>query len=1714
MSTYSYPYDPSGENPACMVRDESHDLSIYYNKWHCIIPLNAPFYREDLDLRDGETGRKLVEGMDYFLGHRFAEATTENKRPIYGSVMLNYYDKTKSVEFKQYRTLGGKFIVPRSEVLKYLATDFIDPRNCDWSELMKYAVPVPPKDPSENLEEAIANDPVVHSLDELRKAIIKAQADGQEAYDDFINLITPLEAKIEQWRFAYHQHERGPALHGVTLGNSNCIAFDASTDDSMKAYAKTLSELTAIINSINITQDDLDNYAKLTGDTIFGNLHLSSTDLALKNPNGASTVDLRNGSIRMVTKGNIELDAVINNDDNGAAVQLIAGRNGINVHATNAARDDNACTYNGFYVLHLGNYEKYLPKIDMDSLIMRTESTDKIKLYGLGISSSPLYGDVIFTQATSNVAGVHRLGQGNVGGRTDVAASAAFAKQIADRVNSFALKTTRVNGQPLSGNIVIDANKLGLGEVDNTPDLQKPVSTKGQQAINNKSPEGHTHTMADVTNIRYASLVEKGLFQLVEDINYAHDDRALVPASYYQGHTNAEDAKVRVDQLLPIDVIDVMQYGGFGYLPLPVLGSYEGSGPNYSARECAGFIDPDNTLIIYRNGSDIEASGVYYASARVLPNGAMDRYSPSATRYRPKQIDNNNYIVNRAYRGSKDGMGINVSKKDGSDSHYCLVLFNGTGDESRHNTARFTTDNFTYSGSMIPVVIGDMVYIILSDVNQSWAGVKIWTVPVAEVRKGGVITPTLFTCTGKTFFNNPLTPDADDGWHKLCRGGLHDAPYDGECIILREDTSQGINVRHNGFDIEIGTNGNLIRIYNHCHTYDWDAKGSGSCAYSFSYVIDVAAKTITPDAGNTLPIVYKRRGVYVGACVTDYGQSNPLRTFNTFCGTAYNDELEVAWATYNDYTPKIVGFTRNGNKSRWDNLNARARGVTRSGNEYGLNGNFGSISTNPAYSYTPVPGNRSYLISGSSQLNEFVPNATIAGKKANGPTTNRVVNGDWDKYRRSIYFTDGVREYMSGAVFYDGKLSHYKRLDNNLNAVGSVSISQATFDAVKNKAIDILNAKIPDTDLRSSSAQLQTRMVITHPDEGNIPAIVQLTAQFKDPDGTNHQHDCAIALDRKVPNGEITYNVNNAVYITHRHVSSSAVSIATPNNGQNSAAIYYDATAKAAFIALSFGPAHSQIGSGPNSFGMSVIYDVDTNAFSSPNAYTQASYRCSGCTVDKNYGVCWLSDNSGRTAILGASKGKTKAEWVAGNTIETVILHTSKVATGWIIYFTEDMPYFIDKKEHMVTKTEIDLRVKYPTAHANSTFYIYVELDRATGTVGYSISKELMVDSDSRLYIGECRTDSQRITKLEVAAATRLGEFREISDHNASPFAHGMDTFTGAKLGLEYTTNRSELTSVHMLSMTDWFNRCYKTSHGANGKYPSVSADTTGWSISGDTIKYMPNTTSAAMLLSNDKVCGYEFEATISSSSNDDDYIGLVLAYNKVGSVEHTITALCHTKMTGTDDHFTQVDVYYNYGQVSQELITSLGGEVTGSWSDNGEVTMNVIGKIDGTYSLTCSNFTGKPDVASVSEDIDISNMPYKQYFASSRHYGFCVHGQASANWKVKKLPYYDTSAYYASMELAEQVVDKLDKGTVVLSGYAAHGSVLPVPAGFTVDECQFYVTIDELDTGDRNDPIDGWNCSVSSSRVVTCQVKKESAGSGGAMMNRTAKYVIIGVKQ
>lgn len=83
-------------------------------------------------------------------------------------------------------------------------------------------------------------------------------------------------------------------------------------------------------------------------------------------------------------------------------------------------------------------------------------------------------------------------------GSTDNVPEGSINKYYTDARASVAAPVQSVSGR--IGNIILSKDDVGLNNIDNTSDLNKPISSATQQVLDNKAPLVHTHNSNDINN--------------------------------------------------------------------------------------------------------------------------------------------------------------------------------------------------------------------------------------------------------------------------------------------------------------------------------------------------------------------------------------------------------------------------------------------------------------------------------------------------------------------------------------------------------------------------------------------------------------------------------------------------------------------------------------------------------------------------------------------------------------------------------------------------------------------------------------------------------------------------------------------------------------------------------------------------------------------------------------------------------------------------------------------------------------------------------------------------------------------------------------------------------------------------------------------------------------------------------------------------------------
>lgn len=613
---FAYPYDPTGTNPECHIQtNEEYPIISYFNKWMCIIPNAAPFFRNDLIIRHKETNRELVEGVDYYLGHRFHDATSVSKQIVSGSIFLIDTSLTGTIVFSSYRTLGGPYLSTRENTALYLSTEFEDPRNCTWREVIKRNVSIPPLHVPESEAEAIKIDPIAASLDKLNKKLSDVTGSVFDAYRELNTKLTTLKGKISQYQIPDHIHlESEP--HHTTAAQLHSLAVGDNAANALSVYCRSLGELTTLINSMRISQNDLDVLAAKNGFEILGNLVLKDGSALLRTDSGLTEINLSNGSITMVINKalTIESSAV-----DTKPIGLVAGKNILTLGGT---PDLPKLAYNGATVITADTVGDVAPPIDPSVLKVTHTSTNSVSLDGIGTVTSPLRATVRFPVATDTIDGVVKITNNLLLGSADKAACVSQYHTLNELVLEYADKTTKVNGYMLTDDITLKANDFGLNAVSNISDLDLPLSKAVIAELSKYSNIGHRHTIDDIVDLDHATTTHKGIFRLVNDTTFTSVTDGLNAGAVQPSTVKYAVAVSNINEAMPAHTLDAANYAGHGCNTVKTKGPVPGISPRGQSGLSGIVKSSDSVYEAIRFASDPTYGLIYLPTVVNVTDGA------------------------------------------------------------------------------------------------------------------------------------------------------------------------------------------------------------------------------------------------------------------------------------------------------------------------------------------------------------------------------------------------------------------------------------------------------------------------------------------------------------------------------------------------------------------------------------------------------------------------------------------------------------------------------------------------------------------------------------------------------------------------------------------------------------------------------------------------------------------------------------------------------------------------------------------------------------------------------------------------------------------------------------------------------------------------------------------------------------------------------------
>ena len=1646
MST-AYAYDKTAELADNLIKKEVHAIADYPNEFNCIIPTFAPFFRNDFILTHKETGRRLYEGLDYYFGHYYLELAETVKLPIYGSIMLMDNTLTGSIEFTQYRTTGGGYTTTQDVIHTYLGKeDNPDPRNTDWADVLIYKQPVSAVALPVGIDEAIAADVVTEQLAAIVEAVTQANDDEREGWDRVIASLKALSAKIVSTDISVHDKRKN--AHSVTYAQLGAIKKDGDVVNAINAYGYSLANLMVLVNEMNQATKNTDELASLTGDILSGRLSYENDTLSIKNSDGTATITA-GGTIALTTNS----DVLIESDNSDLGTVIGAGNNQLSIHSNPGTE---GAVFNGFFIIHGGNLNNYLPTLASDTSSFHTEDTSTVAFTGDGSIASPLVGTVYYPRASLVDSGVFRLSHSIYSSNTTVASSSYAIKLLNELIGGRLDKSVKVNNHALSGNITVTKGDLGLGNVDNTGVEDKPASDAFKAAASQLGDATHTHDINDLTGIPYASTTEIGLAKLNDTIS---DDEttALTPGALTEIVSEVGSLQNSVNQYIQGSFFDIMQYGGFDYLPLPVAGNFAAVGTDYIG--FVGCFEASGKFVMLRNGVDALDSGIFYWYCTFKSDGTFDKTVASSYEYAPDFLEDGE----RASWVATGTEGIFILGTDVGNIY--IVLTAGTMDASKHTAMKISISGYSRTEGVIHLNGTDIYISQLLFNKNTGISYTLWKTSTDYIGSSETIVVDKVPLSG-TNMQGQVQKDVTT---YMFVNDIFAESADDNPMVIVEDMSlfSTYSVYSSSTDCVSCLEGNLIRHYGVYLPQASSASLNRAFYQEVGLRVDLDNFTVIDEraeANIPTPTITSSNGL------EDYTNVTPPSGYtNSSYGIAvveYNNGVQLAFL--GAVPGQLMTYKDDGTKL-FDRIKVPATKRDRDDTTY-VNGTYGSLATSYAASIGFIDGDK--MILNQSSYDSFLVakydrNGSYGENVGWGPTTERelLTRTEYEEMLRVPRCFDDSNN--RGTVLTDYVSSAATRIDNQI-PTDYISWNDAFIASVKTKfnalstlyGFELIDEKLTlhifgDILTDNTKIAILSYEVIEYSDSTKT-AIFATSYRFR--------------VNVTVSNNVVTAIENIESISSYRHASNSRdFNIGRDNDffdsyGMNSIATLPDGNT---IVVLNYGNLVNNLGS--RSFTISVyIYDPSNNLVSKLERWRNPANK-HGWIYHPDFGLGLGGVAYRAEAVTVSAYGKTTSEIQANyaGTYESFLIHASNVATGLILYFTEEARFYCNSIEYTVPTQTIDLNNAGLTKVTDATIYIYVEL--VDQVVTYHVSNQKLEDTTTQLYIGYCITDDTQIVTINVEPATRLGNIYELIQHNDDPDAHpGFGNITKDTYGLGNVENMAMINSLELPTFKEVFDSWTRFSHDTTTTRPAKASELLDWEYneSSDTISCTINSTTFIGFVSIEEVSDYTFDTLVGSPNADNDGLIVVLAYKEIGGIEYTI---CAVRARSTEAHMnidSRFDIWYNYHQADAVKLATVTDAVDslGGWSGN---YARIIATREGNdFVVKSTPFVKSTSLADFDlstvetvhtfslDDLDILNK-----FKGSNSFGYGAMSQPSSTFINILRPDEDYSNYYISADIVRGLADVKSGTTAFRQGQVANGADVPIPEGFTADDCKITVT-------------------------------------------------------
>ena len=1619
MPQFAYPFDPHADNDANIVKAEQHVLSQDMPSYRVILPNFAPFFDTN-DLIITCNDKPLLNGFDYYLSHRYFRGVERTGKLVYGGIWI--INPKLSGTFKvSYRTLGDKFTVSRTILDDYLTNRLTDPSTASWEEVIDGDPFFPPVDIQ--FDRAAFKDEadvqtVIREIASVVENKDQTETDMYRLMDDWFEQLKKI---VDDSSLTTHQL-RTDNPHDEVWYESDALHEAGISKDSAKIFSKTINEMSSYVNERGITQDDLDQYVERSGgNEVVGDIVLKDGVMALSFVVSGTSRYLRmnmsNGNINYTAISDGLIHADKDKNSSGTVARMTSGDIELTVTSRGTSKTDNDLRINDKTIIHDGNLEEHIPTTGTHVIDIETKDSDDLKFSGKGIIGDPLKANVTLYDASEGVYGV-AVGSVDVNDSSKVKVAFSEATyQLDAEVKQKVPNTVTINSVPLSTDVVLNSGHFGLENVANMADVDMPVTADHYTIMSGKATLDHTHTFDELGIDRATSSVY-GVTFLEDDPSSSATDRGFSSSKLFDLDSEVYTLEHKANSSLPDDVIDISQYGGNHWMPVPVQGKYGAAGINTSAYSMIAVKEIDGKVVALRNGADMLEQGVYYWYFTMLSDGTISDVVSTTIVYKP-QFMSEEATVRGARLGCKECFTADVDVL--GTTYLYLIFTNGTMNGEYH-TGGMVDMSLRYHR---PVVHGNRVYFIKNYCGNSGANVSVAYIEIDDILSSNVSTPTTLPLSGTALYGVQRTNEDVFNYCDIAESRDLSSPAmyhldDGEYYRNR-------NWRHSNQNSTISQDGKMVRVYHVNTIYFWGpVGGEWFDRWDTSYTIDLETGEVSIDRPEQFPLTMTRVNATTRGSI-DYNGSKCPGDRQSWTGSRANnlsttielDEVNYLAFRYHgaESTPSVyIDQIPSDGRTHYENAECGFRlNSNKSGSLF--EGALGSPIGNNVKGVIVLPN--SYVVGMNNDKTKFLARVDKEGSYLDdgsgwGPDSDRRLIGtaEMEAVRQCPVIMHDGKTYMSGFILSSSRTRCYSEVDVDVNGniTYSDEVSFSDHSAFSNKVFEQSALTKPEF----TDGYTGRRWEIYHYriEDGRVVTFIRTLVMYWNSEGTTRSLFFQLHRVNLTMNGNIIDDFEIVETTYDAVIADSGVTgIATEN--------YSFPPSWLAKTSDGLWAVYGMTSGGYNSAGRGfrAVLDSELNATFAESVY--GSYHtASGIYYDDTLGFFSIARHGSGHAVYSYSWGDSSADFIKASNKKTSYILSSRVAEGWQIYFTQEIQFFIGSTLHEIPVSTIDLQSLYPSTHKNNKFYIYASVDG--GVAHYELKEQYVTDRSTEIYIGTCVTDDRQIIDLRVDRVTRLGEFRELTEHLTDSKPHGLDLsqVTTDDVGLGLLENKSIRNTLVVPTFKEVFDGWYRSSHQGAKPYPAIPAETNAWTFNEATgsIRNTTNSSSLVGMISpeGNEVGDYDFITGVSSNNADDDGIGVIFAMVVKDGVEHTLSAVC----SGTDTRTSHFAVTYNLYQAERGLKTLFTHSTTlkHGWDEIPERIISVKRRGD-VFTVHVTQMMTDADSEQTFE-FDVKDYPELSIFRGAVRFGYCAWSQASSTWRNILRPDEDGKNFYASQKL------------------------------------------------------------------------------------------------